>query len=246
VTTTANRLLLRLVYGTYAWALLFVVIVPVACVLLALPGIDRRRRLARNAAAAVLRLIGSPVAVSGTISRDGGLPVVVANHASYLDGIILTAVLPPEYTFLIKREMNGVPLAGFVLRRLGSEFVDRESPSRRHLSARRLVAAARSGEPLAVFPEGTFDAEPGLKPFHMGAFRAAFRAGRKVQPVVIKGARAKFPAGKLLPKPGPISVEICPPLAAMEFDSDEALMLGVRRALLERLGEADLAPHIPV
>jgi 1-acyl-sn-glycerol-3-phosphate acyltransferase len=113
----------------------------------------------------------------------------VANHASYLDGIILTAALPAGFTYLIKQQMARVPIAGFVLRRLGSAFVDRNDPNDRQRIARALVGLAVKGDALGFFPEGTFDASPGLKPFQLGAFSAAARANLPVVPIVIYGSR---------------------------------------------------------
>jgi 1-acyl-sn-glycerol-3-phosphate acyltransferase len=243
VQATANsRAFLRLLYGVYAWIILLFVVVPVTTGLLLVPGLERRRAIARWGAAAVLAMIGSPVRVSGAPARPVDHAVVVANHSSYLDGIILTAVLPPQYTFLIKHEMTSVPVAGFVLRRLGSEFVDRANASTRQRSARRLVEAARAGAALAVFPEGTFDLAPGLRAFHMGAFRAAWRVGLTVVPVVIRGARAKLPGEERLPRPGPLTVEFCPPLNPADFGDETALMRAARTAMLARLGEPDLDP----
>jgi len=233
--------LIAILYGAYAWLILLFVATPVAAACLALPGVERRRRVARWGAAAVLRLIGSPVRVSGIPIAEPRSSIVVANHSSYLDGIILTAVLPPEYTFLIKSEMMAVPIAGFVLRRLGSEFVDRANQQQRHRSARRLVDAARSGHALAVFPEGTFDERPGLKPFQMGAFRAAYRNGLAVVPVVIHGARAKLPGDTWLPRPGPLAVEICAPAVTGNHADAHDLMRAVRATMLDRLDEPDLA-----
>ena len=229
-----------LLYGGYAWLVLLVVAVPLAIAFLVTPGVLRRRRLARWGARSVLRLIASPVRLGGQKLEAIESAVVVANHSSYLDGIVLTAALPPRFTFLIKHEMRTVPLAGFILRRLGSQFVDRENARQRQRTARRLVTAASNGGALAVFPEGTFDAPPGLKRFQMGAFSAAWRAGKAIVPVVIEGARAKLPSGALLPRPGPIAVEVCAPLAAADFDSARALMQASRNAILERLAEPDL------
>lgn len=240
--TVNIQTLVRLLYGCYAWIILLFVVTPVTAACLAVPGLERRRAIARWGAATVLKMIGSPVEVRGTPITDPNSSIVVANHSSYLDGIILTAVLPPEYTFLIKHEMTTVPVAGFVLRRLGSEFVDRTTAQQRHRSARRLVDAALSGNALAVFPEGTFDERPGLKPFHMGAFRAAYRAGLTVVPVVIHGARAKLPSESWLPRPGPLAVDVGMPLAAGAFASETELMVAVRSTILARLGEPDLEP----
>jgi 1-acyl-sn-glycerol-3-phosphate acyltransferase len=238
-TATARRSL-ELLYAGYAWLILLLFATPVVGACLLLPGLDRRRAVARWGAAAVLGLMGSRVAVSGkTLTRGDGV-IVIANHQSYLDGIILTAVLPPRYTFLIKREMARVPIAGFVLSRLGSEFVDRDDASQRRRSARRLVKAARQGRALAVFPEGTFDGAPGLKSFHLGAFRVARRASLAVAPVVIRGARAKLPSDCWLPRPGPLAVEFCPRIAARDYADEFALVRATRTAMLARLGEPDL------
>jgi len=232
-------------YGVYAWLVLLFFAAPVAIGCLLLPGLGRRRALARFGAASVFRLIGSPVRVIGAPLTEGESCVVIANHQSYLDGIILTAVLPPQYTFLIKGEMAQVPLAGFILSRLGSEFVDRASHRHRHRSARRLVQAARSGRPLAVFPEGTFDSQPGLKPFHLGAFRAAWNAGQSIVPVVIHGARQKLPDPTWLPRPGPLAVEFCPRVDARDFADEVSLSRATRAEMLERLDEPDLDPPAP-
>ena len=238
--TATVSLLVRLLYGGFAWFVLLFVVVPVAVACLLLPGLNRRRAVARWGAATVFKMIGSGIEVRGEPLTEADTAVVVANHQSYLDGMILTAVLPPHYTFLIKGEMARVPIAGFVLSRLGSQFVDRSDATNRHRSARRLVTAARKGRPLAVFPEGTFDGTPGLKTFRLGAFRAAWRAGRPVAPVVITGARQKLPADSWLPRPGPLTVEFRPEISAGEFSNEVSMMRAVRRAILERLNEPDL------
>jgi 1-acyl-sn-glycerol-3-phosphate acyltransferase len=238
--TATTRRSVNLLYAAYAWFMLIFAATPVLVACLLLPGLANRRRAARWGAAAAFRLMGSPIRISGPPPRADSVALVIANHQSYLDGIILTAVLPPQYTFLIKREMVTVPIAGFLLRRLGSEFVDRNSADQRHRSARRLLQAARDGHPLAVFPEGTFDASPGLKRFHMGAFRAAWRAGLPILPVTIRGARDKLPAECWLPRPGPLYVDYGAQIESAEFADDTELMLATRAAILARLGEPDL------
>jgi len=202
------------------------------------PGVLRRRRLAHHAAALFFMAIGSRLRVVGRPAE--GACVVVANHASYLDGIILTAALPPRFSFLIKHEMANIPVAGFVLRRLGSQFVDRTSAGHRHRTARRLVAAAATGTAVAVFPEGTFDREPGLRPFQLGAFVAARRAGAAVVPVAITGARTKLPAHAWLPAPGPLTVWVGAALESSAYPDARALAAATRAAILAKLDEPDL------
>jgi 1-acyl-sn-glycerol-3-phosphate acyltransferase len=236
------KTLLRAGYGSYAWLTLLAVVVP-TCVLLAVtPGVHRRRGIARRAARLFFAAIGSPVRVEGATIEPHYPCVVVANHASYLDGIILTAALPAGFTYLIKEQMTRVPVAGFVLRRLGSAFVNRENRGDRQRTARALLSLAAQGDALGFFPEGTFDTAPGLKPFQIGAFSAAAHAKLPVVPIVIYGSRRKLPSGSLLPAPGPLRVRICNPVQTADEISSRDVMRAARRAMLEHLDEPDLAP----
>jgi 1-acyl-sn-glycerol-3-phosphate acyltransferase len=236
-----GRKLWRACYGSYAWLALLAISIPTCAFLALTPGLRRRRAIARGASQLFFAVIGSPVRVEGAAIEPHYPCIVVANHASYLDGIILTAALPPGFTYLIKQQMTRVPIAGYILRRLGSAFVDRANPGDRNRIARTLVGQARKGDALGFFPEGTFDASPGLKPFQLGAFSAAARAGLPVVPVVIYGARHKLPAGRLLPAPGPLRIRICEPVPSLDKASAQLLMAAARRTMLTHLDEPDLA-----
>src|SRR5690606_31459783 len=77
--------------------------------------------------------------------------------------------------------------------------------------------------------------------FHSGAFGAAWRGSLPILPVVVLGARRKLPSGAVLPRPGRLEVRFCGPIASETFESTKALMQGTRAAMLEQLGEHDLA-----
>lgn len=227
-------------YGLYSWLALLLCGAPALVLVTVVPGRATRRRLTHWFAKLFFYAIGSPVRVAGAAHMPRDACVVIANHASYLDGIVLTAALPPNFTFVIKREMAYFPFAGFFLRRIGSEFVDRADDVHRKATTRRLFKAARSGDALAFFPEGTFRAEPGLRPFKPGAFRAAWKSRLALVPVVIRGARGKLPAETWLPRPGRLAIDICEPLDPSAYDSAKSLMDAARSTLLEQLGEPDL------
>jgi 1-acyl-sn-glycerol-3-phosphate acyltransferase len=235
-----GRNVVRACYGSYAWLALLAIALPTSVLLAVTPGLRRRRAIARGASQLFFAAIGSPVRIEGSTVEPHYPCIVVANHASYLDGIILTAALPPGFTYLIKRQMARVPVAGYILRRLGSAFVDRDSAGDRHRMARTLVGQARKGDALGFFPEGTFDESPGLKPFQLGAFSAAARAGLPVVPIVIYGARHKLPAGRFFAAPGPLKIRICEPVPSADQPSARTLMLATRRAMLTHLDEPDL------
>src|SRR5687768_3496046 len=108
---------LRFLYGVYAAVLFLAVSLTALAGVLLMPTLRLRRGTARIAARTFFLLAGMPLKLRGTENLPSGQCVVVANHASYLDGVVMAAALPPRFGFVIKREMNDVPLAGLLLRR---------------------------------------------------------------------------------------------------------------------------------
>jgi len=232
----------QLIYALYA-VTAFLLLALLSLLPLALvPTLAGRRRLVRWVGRAVLAVMAMPVRVQWTV----GLPdpcIVVANHCSYLDGIVLCAVLPPRFGFVIKREMASVPGAGFLLRRIGAHFVTRGNRSGGSSDALRVIRSASRGDSLAFFPEGTFLREPGLLRFHTGAFAAAERSGAPVVPVAILGTRHCLEPGQFLPRPGRITVTALATLWPQPSHPDGAAALrdAARAAILAGTGEIDAA-----
>jgi 1-acyl-sn-glycerol-3-phosphate acyltransferase len=236
---------LRFVYGVYAAVLFLAVALTALIAVLLMPTLRLRRGTARIAARTFFLLAAMPLKLRGLENLPDGQCVVVANHASYLDGVVMAAALPPRFGFVIKREMNDVPVAGLLLRRIGSEFVDRFNRHKGGTDARRVLRTAASGHSLVFFPEGTFTPEVGLGKFHTGAFAIAARAGCPVVPAVILGTRRNMPATRVFPRPGALEVRFGLPIApaAEEPEVDPVLNLRdqARQAVLRELGEPDLA-----
>jgi 1-acyl-sn-glycerol-3-phosphate acyltransferase len=233
----------RIAYGVYAVLLFLTFGLCALLTMVALPGVERRRAVARTASRTFLRVAGMPLTVRSAERIPATQCVIVANHASYLDGVVFTAALPPRFGFVIKREMSGVPLAGLLLRRLGSEFVERFNRHRGAADARRVLRNATNGHSLVFFPEGTFTKTPGLLRFHTGAFMTAARAGCPVVPAVVRGTRNALSPKGGLPRPGRIEIQILPPISVPGKLPDEAAIAlrdGAREAILRELQEPDL------
>jgi 1-acyl-sn-glycerol-3-phosphate acyltransferase len=180
-----------------------------------LPSLRRRRLVAGAFSRAFLWAAGIPFTVEGR-SRLPQVPcVVVANHASYIDGLVVAAALPPDFAFVIKKEMVRVPLAGLLLRRLGSQFVERFDRHKGGVDARRVLKLAATGQSLVFFPEGTFNEIPQIGKFLGGAFATAARSDMPVVAVAIHGTRAVLPEGKGFHRL-PIRVEILEILTASD------------------------------
>ena len=244
---TLALLPLRLAFALYAATLFLIMGLSALLAASALPGLARRRSAARRMARVLLTCVGMRPVVRGLEHLPPGQCVIVANHASYLDGPVFTAALPARFGFVIKREMAKVPLAGAFLRRIGSQFVERFDRQRGAADALRVLRTASNGHSLVFFPEGTFTPTPGLLKFHSGAFTTAVRAGCPVVPAVVRGTRAALSPRGDLPRPARIEVHILPPLAPPDgaaAHAAAALREHARAAILTVLGEPDLSSHV--
>lgn len=227
-------------YGVYAWIAFVICVSGAVLSALLLPGLERRRRWVTRFARWPFYLAGINTGLHGVEKLPDTPCIVVANHASYLDGVILQAFLPPRFSYIIKGEVRKVPVVHFFLRRIGAHFVERFSARGGARDARTLLRAVDRGESLAFFPEGTFTAEPGLAAFRAGAFAAAQRANLPVVPVVIRGARHILPAGHILPRRGALRIDIMAPLVTAADSSSKEFAEQARQRILSLLAEPDL------
>jgi 1-acyl-sn-glycerol-3-phosphate acyltransferase len=122
--------------------------------------------------------------------------------------LVAAAALPPDFAFVIKKEMVRVPLASLLLRRLGSQFVERFDRHKGAADARRVLKLAATGQSLVFFPEGTFTEIRQIGRFLGGAFTTAARSDMPVVAMAIHGTRDVMPPGALRIHPRPIRVEI--------------------------------------
>lgn len=237
----------NLLYGLYAWLSFIVCLSGAVLFALVVPDLHRRRVWVSAAARSWFAVAGIRAVRSGLHNVPEGHCIVVANHASYMDGVILQAFLPPRFSFVIKGEMKNVPVANLLLTRIGSRFVERFVAGASARDARRLLKAAEAGESLVFFPEGTFHPEPGLHPFRPGAFAAAIKAGLPVVPLSIRGSRQILPARHLLPRYGRLRIDVLDPILPDDpcFASSRTLAQTARRRILAVLDEPDLATRDP-
>lgn len=236
--------LLFTLYGLWVWLIFILAALIASLFLLITPDLANRRKLIKCSATISLTLSGFRINVRGLDQLSEVPGVLIANHASYLDGIVMAAILPARFQYVVKQEMENVPVAGYLLKRIGTQFVRRTHANRSAGDARRIMKAAKNQESIVFFPEGTFVAEPGLKKFHSGAFIIAASGSLPVTPAVIHGTRQCLPANKWLPRPGLIDVTIkAPHQIGNDAEDTEQLKLLCRQSILEDLNEPDTLQH---
>lgn len=237
------RLAASTAYAGACWllfGLLALTMGPVACVL---PSARSRWRVARLAARLLARLTGTGIIVHGLDRLHTKAPLIlVANHQSYLDSLILMAALPLRFSFVAKAELARQTVLRHALARLDVVFVERFDFKQAVDDARRLTELAAAGRSLCFFAEGTIWRMPGLHPFHMGAFLVAADNGMEVVPITIRGTRTKLRSESWFPRPGQVHLFIGPRLRGEGVGWEAALSLRdrARQQILRHCGEPDL------
>ncbi len=196
-------------------------------------------------------LAGWKIKVTGqeNIPSQDTTCVFVANHASYIDGFVLLAIIPRIFSFVAKSELQENCLLRILLGRIGTEYVDRFDKEKGVKDYSRLLQRSLSGRSLFYFAEGTFVRQAGLLPFKMGAFETASKGELPLVPICIRGTRSILRAGSWFPRHGTLRVTFGEPLGCVEKRDDTKLdkwqlSLNLRdqaRAwILEHCGEPDL------
>lgn len=230
-------------YALYAWPV-FILLGVLAWVLVVFtPTEHGRRKMAHWCARLLFFCTFTPLRVSGHEHIDPNrAQIIVANHASYLDGFIVTAALDIPIHFIVKGELARNLPVRLILERFGVEFVDRFNANKGTSDVKRIASKSRSGQSIVFFPEGTFTTFEGLQPFRMGAFVTASRARVPVVPVAISGARRIVRGDDWFPRRGRIAVTVCPPIQPVGEGWQVALDLRdeSRHAIAQHCGEPDL------
>lgn len=238
-------------YAAYCWLLLIVAGAATWLLVAILPVKSWRWAVTRAAARFFARSVNLSLRINGI---ENLLPphsrcVFVANHASYLDGLVLAAALPLNLSFIAKDELRQNFISRIFLKRLDAEFVERFDMIKGINDARRLAARAGTGQSLFFFAEGTFMRMPGLLPFRLGAFETAVAAGLPLVPIAIRGTRSILRAGSWFPRRGSISLAIGRPInadsTADNWQAAVDLRASARQWILRHCGEPDLEHERP-
>jgi 1-acyl-sn-glycerol-3-phosphate acyltransferase len=212
----------------------------------------------------VVRLIGRllataagvPLAVRGldNLPPVGQACILVSNHMSYLDGLLLATVIPRELRFIAKVELRDSWVIRLPLDRLGVAYVERFDHRQGVDDAGRIGASAADVPAPLFFAEGTFTRAAGLLPFQMGAFIAAATAGVPVVPVAIRGTRAILREDSWFPRRGAVTVTVGAPVSPEGMAEEVAgdpwtvavrLRDAARAEILRHCGEPDLVGEWP-
>ncbi len=143
------------------------------------------------------------------IPQDGPF-IIVANHSSLLDPVILGVSIKPKIIFVAAAYLFKIGWLGYLLRKASSIPVQGENDIS---SLKRALKILQAGEVLGIFPEGGVDRQKNNLPIKAGAAFLATRVGVPIVPIKIKGADKVLPRGaKFIRSLNKIEVEIKKPI----------------------------------
>jgi len=228
----------KLAYGVYATAVnTFMLLGGSAVIVL----VCRSERSAHNVARGFLRvacrLTGLTPKVHGQLPQ--GRALLVSNHASNLDALVLTICFDRDPTFTVKTVAFDDSFLGRALARLGHLRIDRSTASRRLEGYQVTREAVEGGRLVHIFPEATITPAAGLRPFRLGAFKLAVELGVPIVPIVIRGTRRVLRDEAHIFQWAPIEVDVLEPITPRSDSFLEATRLRalVRERIASRLGD---------
>ena len=143
------------------------------------------------------------------IPRDGPF-IIVANHSSLLDPIILGISIKPKIIFVAAAYLFEIGWLGYLLRKANSIPVQRENDIK---AIKQSLIILQQGGVLGIFPEGGIDRQKNNLPIKAGAAFLATSVGVPIVPIRIKGADKALPRGaKFIRSLNKIEVEIKKPI----------------------------------
>jgi len=153
------------------------------------------------------------------VSTDGleriplGRAVIVANHVSWLDPIVLPLVMPRKPAILAMAELWRMPGVGLVMRLYGRLAIPLRRGAVDTYAFRRALAALQDDRLLIVFPEGGISPDGTLRPFQRGAALLAVRADAPLVPVALIGTGDALPLDRTVPRLRRVTVRVGTPIS---------------------------------
>lgn len=145
------------------------------------------------------------------IPREGAC-IITPNHVTYADPIWITIPVSRRVCYMAWDKPFEIPGLGLLMRMFGAFPVNLDAAADPG-AQREAIELLRKGRALVIFPEGGRAKTGKLMPFKMGAFRLALAYGIPIVPVSIKGAETIWPVGRVLPRPGRLTVTYHQPIA---------------------------------
>lgn len=162
------------------------------------------------------------VRVEGGENADRGRSyVVISNHQSMYDIIVVYGWLALDLKWVMKQELRKIPAIGIGCEKAGHIFVDRRNPQRARKALDEALARLGQGIGILFFVEGTRSKDGRLLPFKKGAFRTAIEQQIPLLPVTLIGTRDILPNSTVRLFPGAARMVVHPCIETEGMDASQ-------------------------
>ena len=119
--------------------------------------------------------------------------LLVANHSSYIDPMVMLRLFEKPFVFVGKKELNSIPIFGYLYRH-AAIMVDRSDKNSRFSVYGQASEKLKKGYSVCIFPENKYTVETNLlNEFKHGAFKLAIEHQLPIVPIVFYDCKRKFP-----------------------------------------------------
>lgn len=154
------------------------------------------------------------------VPAEGGV-LIISNHQSYLDPVLLGVRLQRPLSYLAKSELFGNWAFSWLIRSLGAFPVKQGAGDVGAM--KETIARLQEGKALNIFPEGSRTDTGQLLPIEKGVGLVIRKARVPVVPAVITGSFEAWPKGHTLFRPFPIRILYGHPMDLSSMDRDEMI-----------------------
>jgi len=166
----------------------------------------------------IVEISGAKVEVEGTEFIDKNETYLfVGNHQSNFDIPLLYTYSPIKMAFVAKQEMRKIPIMGKLMELRGHIFLNRDNPKEAVKSIQKGIEVLKSGESLAIFPEGRRSKANKMDSFKSGSLRLAMKSGVRIVPFVINGTYKLLEANSGRVKPANVNIKFLKPIDTKNY-----------------------------
>ncbi len=220
-----SKWLLRVCYTGYAGLVLGLTLMPTWLLCLLLPK-NQAAVILKIWAQALFRMIFCPIRIINEKNiYFNQSTIYCANHASYVDSLVLLAILPPGTLFIGKKELLKAPIISSLMKKLKFITVDRWDFVKSLEDVQYIQQMLAAQHAILIFPEGTFTYASGLRSFKTGAFQLSVDTQTPICPIAIQNTRKLLRDGSSLLRPQSIIITVCEPIVPQGNDWQEIVRL---------------------
>ena len=217
---------IEIVLRNLTGGIVFFILLIFGIFLLLLTYITKEKRIigeyARYSIRILVFIFGLKVRIYGeeNLKSLKGKFIIVGNHQSYLDPIVLYSYLKGVPRFFVRHDVFSLPIIGHGLKVVGFIPVVRKHPKKAKeaiYKAIEYIDRSKSEAPLVIFPEGTRTRNGKLNRFKKGAFIISKEKDLPLLPVAFSGFFEAMPRGKFYIKPMEVKIKYLKPIYPEEF-----------------------------